>query len=62
MNAANTNEFVFIGKGWGHGCGLSQWGALNYAQRGADYVTILRAYFTDIQLEKYTDFINRIGG
>jgi len=26
--------FVVDGRGWGHGVGMSQWGALGYAQSG----------------------------
>ena len=62
INNASADDFVFIGKGWGHGCGLSQWGALNYAQSGADYETILHGYFTGIRLESYTDYCARTGG
>ncbi len=62
INNASADDFVFIGKGWGHGCGLSQQGALNYAQSGADYETILHGYFTGIRLESYADYCTRTGG
>ena len=32
--------FVFSGHGWGHGIGLSQYGALGYAQHGSTYTQI----------------------
>jgi len=38
-------NFVFMGRGWGHGVGLSQYGALNLAQLGYDAESILAAYF-----------------
>lgn len=46
----SPSNFVFIGRGWGHGVGLSQYGALNLAQLGYDARSILAAYFpgTDI--------------
>lgn len=37
--------FVFKGNGWGHGIGLSQYGAYGYAQRGQDYRWILDHYY-----------------
>jgi stage II sporulation protein D len=42
---------VFNGHGWGHGVGMSQWGAYGYAQHGYTYRQIIEHYFpgTDIQ-------------
>src|SRR5689334_23793546 len=37
--------FVFSGHGWGHGVGLSQYGAYGYAQHGATYQEILAHYY-----------------
>jgi stage II sporulation protein D len=37
--------FVFNGHGWGHGIGLSQYGALGYAQHGAGYAAIVAHYY-----------------
>jgi stage II sporulation protein D len=34
-------EFSFAGRGWGHGLGLSQWGARSVAEAGYGYVEIL---------------------
>jgi len=36
---------AFTGHGWGHGLGLSQWGAYGYAKHGLDYVGILGHYY-----------------
>ena len=36
---------VFTGHGWGHGVGMSQYGAYGYAQHGADYRQILAHYY-----------------
>ena len=33
------------GHGWGHGLGLSQWGAYGYAQHGWSYTRILAHYY-----------------
>jgi stage II sporulation protein D len=42
--------FVFNGHGWGHGIGLSQYGALGYAQHGATYAQIVAHYYPGTQL------------
>lgn len=42
----------FIGRGWGHGVGMSQWGAYAMAQKGYSYDAILAFYYTGIQLKK----------
>ena len=34
----------------GHGVGMCQWGVHDMAQRGDDYVTILKHYYTDVNL------------
>lgn len=34
------------GRGWGHGTGMSQWGAHGLATQGASYEEILRHYYT----------------
>lgn len=37
-----------LGRGWGHGVGMSQWGAHGLALRGASYTDILNHYYTDV--------------
>ncbi len=37
--------FVISGRGWGHGVGLSQWGAYGFASRGWTYDRILAHYY-----------------
>jgi stage II sporulation protein D len=44
--------FQFRGSGFGHGLGLSQWGANRMAQRGADYRQIVLHYYKDTTLAK----------
>lgn len=53
--AENPNNFIFAGKGWGHGVGLSQWGVKDLANLGFDAETILSKYFTDIEIVDYRD-------
>lgn len=42
--ASSSQNFVFAGKGWGHGVGLSQWGAHDLAYFGYSYKDILNMY------------------
>ncbi|MCM8817737.1 MAG: SpoIID/LytB domain-containing protein, partial [Candidatus Omnitrophica bacterium] len=44
------NDFVFNGRGYGHGVGLCQWGARRMAEQGWDYTEILRHYFPSLVL------------
>jgi stage II sporulation protein D len=37
--------FVFTGHGWGHGVGMSQYGAYGYAQHGSTFQQILSHYY-----------------
>lgn len=39
------NNVVFKGKGWGHGCGLEQWGAFTMAQEGKMAKEIVEYYY-----------------
>jgi len=43
---------VFEGKGFGHGVGMSQWGALEMARRGKNAEEILRHYFKQVDIVK----------
>jgi stage II sporulation protein D len=43
-------EFAFLGRGWGHGVGLCQNGSYGMALEGATYDTILRHYYTGIDI------------
>lgn len=43
-------EFVFLGRGWGHGVGLCQNGAYGMALAGATYDRILRHYYQGVDI------------
>lgn len=45
-----NGEVLFIGRGFGHGVGLCQEGAIEMAAEGYAYKEILEAYYTDIHL------------
>ena len=43
----SDGEFEFYGSGWGHNCGMSQWGANAMASvYGYDCEDIIRFYFS----------------
>jgi stage II sporulation protein D len=41
----NGAGFTFVGKGWGHGVGMSQWGAKGMAELAFAYEEIVQYYF-----------------
>src|ERR1700754_3142030 len=43
--ASAGTVFLLDGRGWGHGVGMSQWGAEGYARHGVDYRRILAHYY-----------------
>lgn len=48
----NKENFIFRGKGWGHGIGLCQDGAKGLAGKGTNYKKILHFYYSGIKIEK----------
>ncbi len=49
-------KIVFDGKGWGHGVGMCQWGALGQSMIGKKYQEILQFYYPGSQIRQiYTD-------
>jgi stage II sporulation protein D len=47
----------FFGRGWGHGTGMTQWGAHGLAKLGRGYKDILRHYYTGVSVQR-----RRFGG
>lgn len=41
---------IFKGSGWGHGLGMSQWGAKGMAEAGNEYRSILQYYYTGVTI------------
>jgi stage II sporulation protein D len=60
--AALSTQYAFTitGHGWGHGVGMSQWGAYGYAKHGWDYKAILRHYYTGITFSDFPDTTIRV--
>ncbi|MCO4756016.1 MAG: hypothetical protein KC478_16160, partial [Bacteriovoracaceae bacterium] len=48
----SSDKFIIEGRGFGHGVGLCQFGALEMAKRGYTYKKILKHYFPSFKLEK----------
>lgn len=46
------NKLVFRGYGWGHGVGLSQWGAKEMASQGYNYKEIIKHYYKDVKITR----------
>ena len=47
-----SGNFSFTTRGYGHGVGLSQWGAKAMAEQDADYADILAHYYPGTQLHR----------
>jgi stage II sporulation protein D len=50
--SGRVTEFIFNGRGWGHGVGMCQVGAYGLAKQGWSYEQILKAYYTGIDLTR----------
>jgi len=47
-----SKGIIFKGRGFGHGVGMSQWGARKMAMKGVNYKDILKYYYQDIRIVK----------
>ncbi len=45
------NQITFYGHGYGHGLGMSQWGAKEMADQGYNYEQILTHYYKDTRVQ-----------
>ncbi len=55
--AGTPGVATFVGEGWGHGVGMSQWGAEAMAERGAGYRDILAHYYGGLEPEPGGDVL-----
>ena len=46
------NDFIFYGRGWGHGVGMCQWGAMAMAEQGYTAEKILAHYYPGTSVRK----------
>jgi stage II sporulation protein D len=51
-DSGRVTEFIFIGRGWGHGVGMCQVGAYGLAKQGWSTEQILKAYYSGIELTR----------
>jgi len=51
--SAIPTKYTLRGKGWGHGVGMSQNGAIGMAKEGFDYDEILKWYYTGVEIEEF---------
>lgn len=49
------NKIIIKCKGFGHGVGMSQYGANGMAKEGKNYQDILKHYYTNIEIKNYND-------
>ncbi|MDD4088304.1 MAG: SpoIID/LytB domain-containing protein [Tissierellia bacterium] len=47
----NSEQYNFEGRGWGHGIGMSQYGAKQMAEEGYTYDEILQHYYTGVTIK-----------
>ena len=45
INDGEVSQLTLDGRGYGHGIGMCQWGAIGRARAGQDYRTILSTYY-----------------
>ena len=49
----SDGKFTVVCLGYGHGIGMSQYGANNLAKEGYNAYQILKYYYTGVELKKY---------
>ena len=54
--ASSSSSFAIVGKGMGHGVGMSQFGASDLGEAGATATQILLAYFPGTSVSNYFTF------
>ncbi len=51
----DNKSLIISGRGWGHGVGMSQWGAKGRGEKGIKYDSILDYYYKDIKFKKISN-------
>ena len=52
MLRSGGRQIIFDGHGYGHGLGMSQYGAKAMAEKGKSWQDILKHYYTNISIDK----------
>ncbi len=55
VKVMGNGNIIFEGKGFGHGVGLCQWGAIGQSRLGIDYKNILEHYYPGTELGRIND-------
>ncbi len=58
FKASTSSNYVVVGRGWGHGVGVSQYGTAHLGQAGAMYHHILAAYYPNTELANFYDYLD----
>ena len=48
----NSNEVMIVTRGYGHGVGMSQYGANYLASNGKDYREIIKYFYHNVNIDK----------
>src|SRR5881227_4285552 len=59
-SARAATTLIVTGHGWGHGVGMSQWGAYGYALHGWKYRRILAHYYPGTKMSRVGDMRVRV--
>ncbi len=57
FKASSSSNYVVVGRGWGHGVGVSQYGTAHLGQAGAMYHHILDAYYPNTEIADFYDYL-----
>jgi len=57
---AGSSGFRFFGSGFGHGIGMSQWGAYGLAQMGWSHKRILKQFYRGTRVGRISDPVSRL--
>ncbi len=50
--SSDIDRIIISGKGYGHGVGMSQYGAIDMAKQGFTYIDILSFYYSNVEVTK----------
>lgn len=53
-------NIIIATKGFGHGVGMSQYGANGMAKKGKNYLDIVKHYYKGVQVETAKDYLNKV--
>ncbi|MDF1548818.1 MAG: hypothetical protein P1P88_13420, partial [Bacteroidales bacterium] len=54
------DHLVFQGRGYGHGVGMCQEGAMNMAKKGHKYDEIIKYYYSGVKIKSIKDLKNKV--